>query len=246
MSDVPYVRRGVERGHRDYGWLDTRHTFSFGGYYDPAHLGFSRLRVINEDTVAPGRGFDAHDHRDMEIITYVREGALEHRDSLGNGSVIAPGEVQRMSAGTGIRHSEFNASKDRSVRFLQIWIEPEAMGIEPAYEQRAFDTEQCRGNLVLLLSRGGRSGSLTIHQDVDLYAAELDHAEVIHNADPGRDIWVQIVDGTADVDGVPLVAGDGIGFNGKASEWRLAMRSSERAHILLFDMLASVSARRAR
>ncbi|HLT92764.1 MAG TPA: pirin family protein, partial [Woeseiaceae bacterium] len=181
------VRKAEARGHADHGWLDTRHTFSFADYYDPNFMGFGPLRVINEDRVAPGQGFGAHGHRDMEIISYVLEGALEHRDSLGNGSVIRPGDVQRMSAGTGVRHSEFNASETELVHFLQIWILPERPGGEPGYEQKSFPEDERRGRLRLIGSRDGREGSVTIQQDVDLYSSLLWEGQVIeHRPAAGR------------------------------------------------------------
>ena len=173
------IRPAQARGAVNVGWLDSRHTFSFGEYYDPSHMGFATLRVINEDKVIPGKGFPTHGHRDMEIITYVLAGALEHKDSIGTGSIIRPGDVQRMSAGTGIRHSEFNASSTEPVHFLQIWMLPDQTGIEPSYEQKTFAEAERRGNLRLVGSRDGRDGSITIHQNVDLYATVLEEGETV-------------------------------------------------------------------
>lgn len=236
MQSTAYVRRDTERGHANHGWLDTRHTFSFGNYYDPEHMGFSQLRVINEDRVEPGQGFGTHGHRDMEIITYVLEGELEHRDSLGNGSVIVPGEVQRMSAGTGIKHSEFNPSKTDPVRFLQIWFEPEETDVEPSYEQRRFDPERSRNRLGLLVSKDGRDKSLGIHQDVDVYAVALSDATVTHDVGRGRSAWIQLVGGKATVNDEVLESGDGIGLSKSDADRTVALATSENAHILIFDM----------
>src|SRR3954469_23823774 len=186
------VRRAGERGHFDHGWLDTYHTFSFAGYYDPRHPGFRALRVINEDRVAPGRGFGTHPHEDMEIVTYVLSGALAHKDSLGTGSTIRPGELQRMTAGTGISHSEFNPSQTEPVHLYQIWLLPEREGLEPSYEQRAFSDDETRGRLRLVAARDGRDGALTIHQDAELYLGTLDEGRRIsHPLRPGRHAWLQ-------------------------------------------------------
>lgn len=204
------LRRAEERGGANLGWLDSKHTFSFGHYFDPKHIGFGPLRVINEDRVAPGGGFPTHPHSDMEIISYVLEGSLEHRDSLGTGSVIKPGDIQRMSAGTGVRHSEYNASATEPVHFLQIWIVPERDGLEPSYEQTAFGEADKRGRLRLIGSRDGRDGSVTIHQDVALYATVLGDSDTArHTLAAGRGVWVQIVRGAVTVNGKTLSAGDG-------------------------------------
>jgi quercetin 2,3-dioxygenase len=231
------LRRAEERGRANFGWLDSRHSFSFGHYHDPAHMGFGPLRVINDDRVAPGGGFPTHPHIDMEIVSYVLEGALEHKDSLGTGSVIRPGDVQRMSAGTGIRHSEFNASKTQPVHFLQIWILPERNGLEPGYEQKAFSPTEKRGKLRLVGSRDGRDGSVTIHRDVDFYATLLNEDEAVsHALKPGRTAWVQVAQGTAKLNGEQLYPGDGVAIE-EAGMIALAGTSPD-AEILLFDMAA--------
>ena len=204
------LRRAEERGGASLGWLDSKHTFSFGHYFDPRHLGFGSLRVINEDRVAPGGGFPTHPHSDMEIISYVLDGALEHRDSIGTGSVIRPGDIQRMSAGTGVRHSEYNASKDEPVHFLQIWIVPEREGLAPSYEQKTFSDKDKRGQLRLIGSRDGRDGSITIHQDVGLYATLLGSDDAVtHAVARGRGAWIQVVRGNMSVNDEVLSAGDG-------------------------------------
>src|SRR5271157_1626012 len=200
------IRKSEERGTANFGWLDSKHSFSFGGYYDPRHMGFGPLRVLNEDRVAPGGGVHTHPQRDMEIITYVIEGGLAHRDSTGTSSVIRPGDVQRMSAGTGVRHSEYNASQTDPVRFLQIWIIPERQGLRPGYEQKTFAEAEKRGKLRLVGSRDGRDGSLTIHQDVDLYATALGRGERVSLAlRAGRGVWVQVADELEHVLGVRLL-----------------------------------------
>ena len=228
------VRRGKERGHANHGWLDTWHTFSFADYHDPAFMGFRVLRVINEDTVAPGRGFPAHGHRDMEIISYVLEGALEHRDSLGTGSVIRPGDVQRMSAGTGVRHSEFNGSPTEPVHFLQIWIEPAVSGIAPGYEQKTFPEAEKLGRLRLVASPDGADGSLTIHQDVRVYATRLPAGgEVVLRLAPGRHAWVQVARGAVTVTGQRLAHGDGVAISGQTE---LPIVADVDAELLLFDL----------
>ncbi len=228
------IRHAAERGHANHGWLDSYHTFSFASYYDPEHMGFSTLRVINDDTVAPGGGFGTHGHQDMEIISYVLEGALAHKDSMGNGSVIRPGDVQRMSAGTGVRHSEFNASDNEPVHFLQIWVEPEEAGLQPGYEQKTFLDEEKRGRLRLLGSRDGRDGSLTIHQDVDLYATRLDAGESIsHEVIAGRKAWIHIARGDAAIETRRLSAGDGVALEGPAT---VTLTGVADAEALLFDL----------
>ena len=228
------VRPAAERGHFDHGWLDTSHTFSFAGYHDPAHMGFRSLRVINEDRVAAGRGFGAHSHQDMEIVTYVLDGALEHADSMGNRSVIVPGEVQRMSAGTGVTHSEFNAKPDRPVHFLQIWILPSRRGLAPGYEQKAIPEAEERGALRLIAARDGRDGAVTIHQDVDLYASRLEPGQrVAHALAAGRHAWLQVVAGRLEVNRTGLGAGDGAAASREAA---LEIVAREGAHFLLFDL----------
>jgi len=229
-----HIRKARDRGHADHGWLSTYHTFSFADYYDPQQMGFRTLRVINEDQVQPGRGFPTHPHRDMEIISYVLEGALEHRDSMGNGSVIRPGEVQRMSAGTGITHSEYNHSKDELVHFLQIWILPEKNGVVPGYEQTFFPAEEKRKNSQLIASRDGRSGSVTIHQDVNLYAALLEAGEeIVHPVPNNRHDWLQIARGSVTVNGTLLEQGDGVAVS---DEEQVVVTGREKAEVLLFDL----------
>jgi redox-sensitive bicupin YhaK (pirin superfamily) len=227
------VRQAKDRGHANHGWLDTRHTFSFADYHDPRHMGFSVLRVINEDRVMPGEGFPTHPHRDMEILSYVLEGALEHQDSLGNGSVIRPGEVQRMSAGTGIRHSEFNHSKNEPVHFLQIWILPNVQGVKPSYEQKRIDPAEVDGRLRLIASPDGRDGSVTIRQDARVYAARLNGGEVGHALAPGRRAWLQVARGTAKVNGTELHAGDGARIEGESG---VQLAANGSAEVLLFDL----------
>ncbi|PYQ49945.1 MAG: quercetin 2,3-dioxygenase [Acidobacteria bacterium] len=228
------LRRAAERGRFDFGWLDTRHTFSFGEYYDPEHMGFRQLRVINEDRVAPGEGFPTHGHRDMEILSYVLEGGLQHRDSLGTGSVIRPGDVQRMSAGTGVTHSEFNASRAEPVHFLQIWILPERRSLPPGYEQKAFPESERRGSLRLIASGDARQGSLTIHQDVDVYSGLLAPGETVrHPLRPGRHAWVQIARGVVGLDGQTLAAGDGAALS---DETAVDLAAREDSEVLVFDL----------
>lgn len=228
------IRPGRERGHANHGWLDSYHTFSFADYYDPDHMGYSVLRVINEDRVDPGAGFPTHGHRDMEIVSYVLDGALEHKDSMGNGSVIRPGDVQRMSAGTGVRHSEYNASKSEPAHFLQIWILPEANGIAPGYEQKNFEPAQLNGQLRAVASPDGRDGSVTIHQDAVLYATKLDGAaEVTHALAPGRRAYVHVARGQVSVNGQPLAAGDGARVE---REPALRLESGRAAEVLVFDL----------
>jgi hypothetical protein len=228
------VRLSEQRGRANLGWLDSRHTFSFADYYDPAFMGFGPLRVINEDRVQPGHGFGTHSHRDMEIISYVLEGALEHKDSLGTGSVIRPGSVQRMSAGTGVEHSEFNHSRSDVLHFLQIWIIPEHMGLTPSYGENAFPDEEKRGRLRLIASRDGRDGSVIIHRDVDLYSSLLQDGEQLeHRIDPGRKAWLQLARGSATVNDAQLYPGDGAAIS---EEDRIAVRATSDSEILLFDM----------
>ncbi|HSA93032.1 MAG TPA: pirin family protein [Terriglobales bacterium] len=228
------LRPAAERGHANHGWLDTWHTFSFDSYHDPEHMGFRTLRVINEDFVAPGAGFPTHPHRDMEIVTYVLEGALQHKDSLGNGSIIRPGDGQRMSAGSGILHSEFNASKTEPVHLLQIWIRPEKRNIEPGYEQKEFPAEEKRGRLRPIAARDGRDGAVTIHQDVTLYAAVLEPGrEVEHALGPGRHAWLQVARGAVTLNGKPLSQGDGAAVS---EEKKLNIRAESDAEVLLFDL----------
>ena len=229
------LRRAEERGRANFGWLDSRHTFSFGHYFDPAHMGFGPLRVINDDRVAGGEGFPAHPHADMEIVSYVLDGALEHKDSIGTGSVIRPGDVQRMSAGSGIRHSEFNASKTDPVHFLQIWIIPEKKGLTPGYEQKTFSTDDKRGKLRLVGSRDGRDGSVTIHKDVDFYATVLGEGEAVtHNLKSDRKAWVQVARGAATLNGEELREGDGVAVE-TAGALTLTGTATE-AEVLLFDL----------
>jgi len=229
------IRPAEERGQAKLGWLDSRHSFSFGHYYDPKHMGFGPLRVINEDRVTPGAGFDTHGHRDMEIISYVLEGALEHKDSIGTGSVIRPGDVQRMSAGTGVRHSEFNHSADAPVHFLQIWLLPEREGLAPSYEQKNFPPTEKQGKLRLVVSPDGRDGSLTIHQDALIYAAVLDEGDKLsYSLNSGRKAWVQIVRGSLDLNGEWLRTGDGAAVDDVAS-LSLAAHSDD-TEFLLFDL----------
>jgi redox-sensitive bicupin YhaK (pirin superfamily) len=228
------LRPSHERGHTTLGWLESAHTFSFNNYVDPRHMGFRQLRVINDDWVKPGAGFGTHSHRDMEIITYVLEGALEHRDSTGNGSVIRPGDVQRMSAGTGISHSEYNHSPTTPVHFLQIWILPEQRGLAPGYEQRSFTPEELRGQWRLIAAKDGREGAVVIHQDVDVLAAQLEPGEqVTYRLQPGRHVWVQTASGRATLNGLLLKKGDGVAVSEVAALDLVAVDGSE---VLLFDL----------
>ena len=228
------VRRANERGHFDHGWLNTYHTFSFDQYYDPRYMGFRSLRVINEDFVAPGRGFPKHGHRDMEIITYILEGALKHEDSMGTGSVIRPGDVQRMSAGTGVKHSEQNASDSNPVHLLQIWILPHTIELEPSYEQKAFSEDERRGQLRLIASEDGRDGSVKVHQDVSLFASILDaEQQVERSMDQQRYAWIQVARGAITVNGEKVDQGDGVTVAGESS---LTIGALEPAEILLFDL----------
>jgi redox-sensitive bicupin YhaK (pirin superfamily) len=227
-------RHASERGHFDHGWLDTYHTFSFGAYHDPEQMGFRALRVINEDVVAPGQGFGTHPHRDMEIVTYVLSGALEHRDSMGSGSVIRPGDVQRMTAGTGITHSEFNASQSEAVHLLQIWVLPESPGLEPSYAEKHFPAEMRRNRLAPIVTGDGRDGSLTWHRDVHLYAALLDTGARIERELVGdRHAWLQIASGEVELNGVDLAAGDGAAVSDID---RIEIEAWSAAELLLFDL----------
>ncbi|MGE3541009.1 MAG: pirin family protein [Candidatus Tectimicrobiota bacterium] len=227
-------RSANDRGRTRLDWLISQHTFSFGDYYDPAHMGFRALRVINEDRVQPGAGFGMHGHRDMEILTYVLDGALAHQDSLGTGSIITPGEGQRMSAGTGIRHSEYNHSHTEPVHFLQIWIVPERQGLAPGYEQKTLPQSAGEHGWTLLASRDGRQGSITVHQDIAIYTARLSAGEsVTHHLQPQRYAWIQVARGRVELHGLSLQAGDGAAIS---AETVLAVKAQEGAETLLFDL----------
>jgi quercetin 2,3-dioxygenase len=228
------IRRAAERGHTDWGWLDSRHTFSFGDYHDPAHMGFRALRVINDDRVAAGGGFPTHSHRDMEILSYVLDGALAHKDSMGTGSVIHPGEIQMMRAGTGVSHSEFNASKTDSLHFLQVWVVPDQRGLPPAYGQQAVDQDQARNGFALLASSDGRDGSLRLHQDVDLWMALVGGARQLPLA-AGRHAYVHVARGSASVNGKTLAEGDGAMLSGEA-RIDLGPGAAGEAEVLVFDL----------
>jgi quercetin 2,3-dioxygenase len=228
------IRHSRERGHFDHGWLNTFHTFSFDQYYDPRYMNFRTLRVINEDFVAPGRGFPTHGHRDMEIITYILQGALQHEDSMGNGSVIRPGDVQRMSAGTGVRHSEKNASADELVHLLQIWILPDTLNLEPGYEQKAFSEDERRGQLRLIASMDGRDGSVTVRQDVNIYASILDAGQTVTaKTEQTRYGWIQVARGLVSVNGERGEQGDGLIAVGESS---LEITGQDASEVLLFDL----------
>jgi redox-sensitive bicupin YhaK (pirin superfamily) len=230
------IRRADERGHANHGWLDTHHTFSFADYYDPQHMGFGPLRVINDDTVAGGGGFPPHGHRDMEIVSYVIAGALQHKDNMGNGSVIRPGDVQRMSAGPGVVHAEFNASQREPVHFLQIWIVPERPGLPSGYEQKFFSDEDKRGKLRLVASPDGADGSVRVQQDARLFASVLTPGQTVaHTIPRGRKGWLHVVTGTAQLNGQALAAGDGVAIDGEEA---LDIGSRDRGEVLLFDMAA--------
>ena len=234
ISYMITIRKSSERGHFDHGWLNTYHTFSFAGYYDEKYVSFGALRVINEDRVQPGQGFSTHPHHDMEIITYVMDGALAHKDSMGNSSVIRTGEVQRMTAGTGITHSEYNHSATGLVHFFQIWIIPEEAGLTPAYQQALFPPEEKKGVLCLIASRDGHNGSLTIHRDVNLYSALLDtDQEIFYNIAAERSVWLQVVRGRVVCNDYVLTEGDGVAVS---DEELLGIRGEESAEILLFDV----------
>jgi quercetin 2,3-dioxygenase len=228
------VRKAAERGHFDHGWLDTYHTFSFADYYDPANMGFRSLRVINDDRVQPGQGFGMHGHKDMEIVTYVLDGALAHRDSMGNGSVLRPGELQHMTAGTGVRHSEFNPSAQEAVHLYQIWLLPEQKGLPPSYEQKAFSQEERRGTLRLVASPTGENGSLPIRQDARIYLSTLEGDETVaHTLKPGRHAWVQVLRGQTTLNGHSLAAGDGAAVS---EEEKLEIKGQGDAEVMLFDL----------
>jgi redox-sensitive bicupin YhaK (pirin superfamily) len=227
-------RPAVARGHADHGWLDTRHTFSFADYHDPEHMGFHALRVINEDRVQPAMGFGTHGHRDMEILTWVLEGALQHRDSLGNGSIIYPGDLQRMSAGTGVSHSEYNASRDDPVHFLQMWIVPDVTGLAPGYEQRRFTISDRQGKMKLLASPDGRDGSVRIHQDIRLYTTMLTPGERVSAVlGSGRSGWLQVSRGVVEANGMRLDEGDGAAITG---ETQVELVAPDHTEVLLFDL----------
>jgi quercetin 2,3-dioxygenase len=228
------IRKAEERGHFDFGWLNTYHTFSFGDYYDPRNMGFRTLRVINEDVVQEGRGFPRHGHRDMEIFTYILEGALQHRDSMGNGSIIRPGDVQRMSAGTGVTHSESNPSSEEPVHLLQIWILPEKEGIDPDYEEKKFPEAEKRNKLRLIISPGGDDGSVRINQDARVYASVMDaEQEVVHQLNRGRHAWLQVARGAVKLNDIELRQGDGAAVS---EETEVRLKAEEPAEILLFDL----------
>jgi redox-sensitive bicupin YhaK (pirin superfamily) len=228
------IRKSNDRGHANHGWLDSHHSFSFGSYHDPAHMGFGPLRVINEDRVDAGAGFGTHGHRDMEIISYVLEGELAHQDNIGNGSVIRPGDVQRMSAGSGVTHSESNHAKDHTTHFLQIWIEPDVKGIAPGYEEKHFDDAEKRGLLRLIASPDGREGSVVVHQDAHVYAGLFDGSESASlPLDPERLAYVHVATGAVVVNGVQLEAGDAVRVT---AETQLSLGDGKQAHVLVFDL----------
>ena len=230
---IAFRDRGA-RGHARHGWLESFHTFSFGSYHDPAQMGFRALRVINEDRVIPGAGFPTHAHRDMEILSYVLEGALEHKDSLGTGSVIRAGDVQRMSAGTGVRHSEYNASKAEPVHFLQIWVLPERAGAAPGYEQKSFPASERRNELILAAAPGGADGAVTLHQDARLHLARLDAGRsVAHALRPGRGAWLQVARGLVALNGTEMREGDGAAIEDEPS---LEIEALTESEVLLFDL----------
>ena len=232
------LRKADARGQADFGWLQSQHSFSFGRYYDSRHMGYGVLRVINEDRVVPGKGFGTHSHQDMEILSYVIDGALEHKDSMGNGSIIRPGDLQRMSAGSGVTHSEFNASDAEPVHFLQIWILPERSGLQPAYAEQHFPAEERRGALRLIASREGREGSVSLNQDVNLYATLLDGDDTaLLPLRPGRSAWVQVVRGSINVNGQPLEEGDGLAMGDTQA---LELANAKQAEVLVFDLPGTV------
>lgn len=228
------IRKSAERGYANHGWLKTHHTFSFATYQDPSHIQFRSLRVMNEDYVAPGKGFGTHPHNDMEIVTYVLEGALEHRDSMGNGEILRPGEFQRMSAGTGITHSEFNPSDTEPVHLYQIWLRPERKGIEPSYEQKSFPAADRRNRLQLVASRHAEQGSLLIHQDARIYLADLDGSSSLQYPIPAdRHLWLQVLRGSVTASGQSLIAGDGMSMSDEPS---LVLTTNASAELMLFDL----------
>ncbi|MDJ0624960.1 MAG: pirin family protein [Candidatus Caenarcaniphilales bacterium] len=228
------LRKAEERGPSDFGWLQSMHTFSFGHYYDPEHMGFGTLRVINEDKVKPGKGFGTHPHKDMEIISYVLEGALEHKDSMGNGSIIRPGDVQRMSAGTGVTHSEFNPSEKEDVHFLQIWFLPNQIGLKPGYEQRNFSTEEKKGKFKLVASEEGRNGSISLNQDMDMSVAILDNGQQqSYNLKQDRKAWIHLAKGKVTVNSIQMKAGDGLAIENIE---KLNFQDAKEAEIIVFDM----------
>lgn len=228
------IRRADDRGHADHGWLDTYHTFSFSSYRDPKHMGFRSLRVMNEDWVQPGQGFGSHPHRDMEIVTYILEGALEHKDSMGNGEVLKAGEFQRISAGTGITHSEFNPSDNAPVHLYQIWLLPERKGIDPSYEQKRFDDSERHNRLRLVASRDGEDGSLRIHQDARIFLSQIDtQKQVVHRLTVGRHAWLQVLSGSVSLNGDGLNTSDGVAVSNATT---LAVEATRDAEIMLFDL----------
>ncbi|MBC7545984.1 MAG: pirin family protein [Candidatus Sericytochromatia bacterium] len=227
------VRHSADRGHANHGWLDSFHTFSFADYFDPAQMGYRALRVINEDRVAPGQGFGTHPHRDMEILTYVLSGGLAHKDSMGNGSTIRHGDVQRMTAGTGVTHSEFNGSHDEAVHLLQIWILPEAAGLTPGYEEKHFAPEALQGQLRLIAAPDGADGAVTIHQDVRIYAGTLSHQSFTQPLDVARYGWLQVATGSLSVNGTPLAAGDAVAIQ---TESQLRLDVPDTAEVVFFDL----------
>ncbi|MFN3193105.1 MAG: pirin family protein [Aureliella sp.] len=228
------IRRANERGHADHGWLNSYHTFSFAGYRDPNHMGFRSLRVMNEDRVAAGQGFGTHAHNDMEIVSYVLDGQLEHKDSMGNGEVLRPGEFQRITAGTGITHSEFNPSDSSPTHFYQIWLLPEQKGIEPSYEQKEFDPAGRRNQLQLVASRDGKDGSLLIHQDANIYLADVDEGqEISFDIPAGRHLWLQVLRGSIETGGTTLETSDAVAVSEEAS---LKLKAASQAEFMLFDL----------
>ena len=228
------LRRANDRGHADHGWLKSFHTFSFADFHDPTHMGFGNLRVINEDRIAPGTGFGTHGHRDMEIVSYVLAGALAHKDSMGQSTAIVPGEVQRMTAGTGVRHSEFNHAPDTTTHFLQIWLLPSATNLAPGYEQKAFADADKRGKLRLVAAADGRDGAITLHADAAIRAGLFDGDEAAELAlDPARKTWVHVARGAVEVNGQALVAGDAVGLTGES---QLSIRRGDAAEVLVFDL----------